>query len=368
MKVIILQEHLVKVLTRVLRTVPTRPQVPILSQIKLSVQKDGVTISGTNLETTESVWIGGKVEDEGEVCVVAKTLFEVIASFPPGAIHIHTIEDNLSLQSGGFKTTLVTTPAAEFPSVATLHSENTTSIERKAMEIALSSVLFSAAADDGRPMLTGVKVLSTDGKTTLATTDGYRLSVIEVPFSAPSLSQAVIPARALSELVKVCADEKEDTEIKLGVAGERQIGFVIGDTTLCTRLLDGEFPNYERIIPKVHTSRAKIEKELFLRAVRSAAIFARDNANIVKLSLHKQGVTVAANAPQVGENTIEVPSDVEGDGGEIAFNSRFLIDFLTNFPDDECYFEMTGALNSGVFKPVGREDYLHIIMPVRVSS
>ena len=227
MKVILLQEHLVKVLTRVLRTVPARPQVPILSHVKVAVQKDGVTISGTNLETTESVWIGGKVEEEGEACIVAKTLFEVIASFPPGAIHIHSVEDALSLQSGGFKATLVTTPPAEFPEVSTLHAENTTSIERRAMDAALSSVLFSAAADDGRPMLTGVKVVSVEGKTTLATTDGYRLSVIEVPIFAPALSQAVIPARALSELVKVCADEKEDTEIKIGVAGERQIGFVV---------------------------------------------------------------------------------------------------------------------------------------------
>jgi DNA polymerase-3 subunit beta len=189
-----------------------------------------------------------------------------------------------------------------------------------------------------------------------------------VALVAQKLSGAIIPARALSEVAKLGLEEKEEKTIRVGLAGEKQAGFIIGDTTLLTRLLDGEYPNFERIIPKMFTTRALIEKEPFLRAVRSAAIFARDNANIVRLSLDKQKLVVSANAPQVGENKVELEAKIDGDGGEIAFNSRFLIDFLTNFPEEEFLFEMTGALNSGVFKPVKDDSFLHIIMPVRVTS
>jgi len=208
-----------------------------------------------------------------------------------------------------------------------------------------------------------------EGDTTqFVATDGYRLSLRRVALAIKKLSGAIIPARSLSEVVKLGSEEKEEKTIRVGLAGARQAGFVVGDTTLLTRLIDGEYPNFERIIPKSFTTRALIEKEPFLRAVRSAAIFARDNANIVRLNLDKQKITVSANAAQVGTNSVEIEAKIDGDGGEIAFNSRFLMDFLTNFPEEEFLFEMTGALNSGVFKPVKDESYLHIIMPVRVTS
>jgi DNA polymerase-3 subunit beta len=201
-----------------------------------------------------------------------------------------------------------------------------------------------------------------------AATDGYRLSVKREAIVVEGLSGAVVPAKALHEIVKIAAEEKDEKSIHIGGAGGNQAGFVIGDTTLLTRLLDGEYPSFDRIIPKSFTTRALIDKELFFRAVRSAAIFARDNANIIRLTLDKQKIVVSANAPQVGENKIELEAKIDGDGGEIAFNSRFLLDFLTNFPDDEVLFEMTGALNPGVFRPVKDESFLHIIMPVRVQS
>lgn len=368
MRITLLQENLSRALTRITRVVPLRPQLPILQNIKIQATKDGIELTATNTETTEVVWVGGKVEKEGVVCVSARTLFELVASLPPEAVSLSLKEETLLVSCGGFDAEIPTMPAAEFPILPTVSLKEAGSIDKELFISSLSSVLFSAATDEGRPILTGVKVMEEGDRAVFVATDGYRLSLKRMNLSIKNLSQVVVPAKALSEVVKLSGELKEEKTIKIGLAGERQAGFVIGETMLLTRLLDGEYPNFERIIPKTFTTRAEIEKAGFLRAIRSAAIFARDNANIVKLVLDKQKIIISANAAQTGKNSIELNAKIDGDGGEIAFNSRFLIDFLTNFPDDEFIFEMTGALNSGVFKPVKEDNFLHIIMPVRVTS
>jgi len=368
MNIKLLQENFSKALTRISRIVPPRPQIPILQNIKLSAKKDGLEITATNTETTETVWIGGKVEKEGGVCVSARVLFEFVSSLPAETVHVIAKEETLNVACGGFQAKFPIIAASEFPPAPSLNEKERGTMEKEALEDALSAVLFAAATDEGRPILTGVKVVVNEEGTRLVATDGYRLSVKKVEKLSEKLSGATIPARALSEVVKLGGEEKEEKKINVGLAGEKQVGFVVGETTILTRLLDGEYPNFERIIPKTFTTRALIEREPLLRAVRSAAIFARDNANIVKLRLDKQKIVISANAPQVGENSVEVEAKIDGEGGEIAFNSRFLIDFLTNFSQDELLFEMTGSLNSGVFKPTNDESYLHIIMPVRVQA
>jgi len=325
-------------------------------------------ITATNAETTEIAWVGSKAEKSGEACVSARVFSEFVASLPPETVHITQKEETLLVSCGKFEAALPTVNAAEFPPKPEFLPKEAGSIDKEKLKTALSSVLFAAATDEGRPVLTGVKVIEEGELAQLVATDGYRLSLRRVTLPIKKLSGSIIPARALSEVVKLSAEEKEEKEIRVGLAGERQAGFSIGDTTLLTRLIDGEYPSFERIIPKTFTTRAFIEKEAFLRAVRSAAIFARDNANIIRLRLDKQRVLVSANAAQVGTNSIELGAKIDGDGGEIAFNSRFLLDFLTNFAEEEFLFEMTGALNSGVFRPTKDDSYLHIIMPVRITS
>ena len=177
-----------------------------------------------------------------------------------------------------------------------------------------------------------------------------------------------IPSRALTEVVKVSGEDKETKELTIAQTEEGQLVFGIGDTEIHTRRIDGEYPNFEKIIPRSFSSRALLDRQKLTAAVKSASIFARDNANIIRFSLDNQQLVVTANTPQVGENKVEVEAKIDGEGGEIAFNSRFLIDFLANFPEEELLFEMTGSLNPGVFKPVKDDSYLHVIMPVRVQT
>ncbi len=368
MNIQILQENLFKALTRIGRVVSPRPQLPILQNIKLKVSKDGLEVSATNLESTETVWVGGKVGKEGELCVPARILIELVSSLPAGTVHLIEKDAALHITCVKFSAVIPGVPVAEFPAVEFMEKEKTAIVDKVKFVSALSSVLFSAATDEGRPILTGVKIKEDSDETLFAATDGYRLSTKKITLPLEKFVEAIIPARTLSEVLKIAHEEKEDASIYVGKTLGGQMGFIVGDTTLTTRLLDGEYPNFERIIPKTFTTRALIEKEPFARAVRSAAIFAKDNANIVRLVLDKQKIVVSANAPQVGENKIEVDAKIDGDGGEIAFNSRFLVEFLANLPQEEFVFEMTGALNPGVFKLSKDESFLHVIMPVRVTS
>jgi DNA polymerase-3 subunit beta len=157
-------------------------------------------------------------------------------------------------------------------------------------------------------------------------------------------------------------------QVALHTVSGGQMLFVAGDTKIMTRIIDGEYPPYERIIPKTHNTSCEIDTDELLKAVKSASIFARDNANIVRLEIGKEGVRIQANTPQVGENTIDVDAKVEGEGGQIAFNSRFLIDFLSGPAKETVVFKMTGSLNPGEFRNKGEDNFLHIIMPVRVQS
>lgn len=368
MNTTILQENLLKALIRVGRIVSPRPQLPILQNIKLCVSKDGLEISATNLESTETIWVGGKVESEGELCIPARVLIEFVSSLPAGAVHMMTKDASLHIACAKFSAVIPGVPAIEFPAIEPMEKDKAAVVDKEKFSATLSSILFSAATDEGRPILTGVKIKEESEDTLFAATDGYRLSTKKITLPLKKFADAVIPARTLSEVLKIAHEEKEDKSVYVGKTIGGQIGFIIGDTTLTTRLLDGEYPNFERIIPKSFTTRALIEKEPFARAVRSAAIFAKDNANIVRLVLDKQKIVVSANAPQVGENKIEVEAKIDGDGGEIAFNSRFLIEFLANLTQEEFIFEMTGALNPGVFKLAKDESFLHVIMPVRVTS
>ncbi len=368
MNVTILQENLLKALTRSGRLLSNKPQLPILQNVLLVAEEGRLRVTTTNLETSETIWVGGKVEKEGGICVPARILTEFVSSLPPSSVRLVVKEQSLAISCDGFSATIPGIAQSEFPPVPALSEKGGIHLDRGAFATALTMVLFAAATDEGRPLLTGIKITSSGGRATLAATDGYRLSLKHAPLDVKEELDLVVPARALSEVAKTIGEEKEGETLTLTKTKEGQLGVVVGDTHIMTRLIDGEYPNYDKIIPKTHTTRALLDREAFTRAVKSAAVFARDNANIIKLSLDKQKVIVSANTPQVGENSVELSAKIDGEGGEIAFNSRFLLEFLANYTGEELLFEMTGSLNPGVFMPPKDDTFLHIIMPVRVSS
>lgn len=375
MKIKVLQENLIKALARTGRVISVKSQLPVLQNVLLATEGGMLKITASNLETTVSTLVGVKIEKEGGLCVSAKVFSEFVTSLPQETVAIEEKTGSLFVHTSRAKATIPGVPMSEFPAVKLIGKEKGIALDWDVFQGALGSVLFAAASDEGRPLLTGVKMVKTGDSLLFAATDGYRLSVRRVALGGSSAFDMVVPARALFELNRALLEDKSakpSDKIKRSVGIEKtddgQIVFVVDDTRIATRVIDGEYPNFEKIIPVSHTTTASIDKEELLRAVKSAAIFARDNANIVRIHLEKSSVTVSANTPQVGENTIELEARVEGDGGDIAFNSRFLIEYLSNIQAAEVGFEMTGSLNPGVFKIPGDDGFLHIIMPVRVQA
>lgn len=364
----LLQENLLKALTRTGRIVSARPQLPITQNVRLVAKGGGLEVTTTNLETTEQIWVGGKVEKEGEICVPSRLATEYVSSLPAESVKLVVKEASLVVSCGSFKATIPGISAAEFPPVSEVPDKGGQKLEKEIFIQALSRVLFAAATDEGRPLLSGVRVITEGDETQFVATDGYRLSVVKTPLSGREPFNMVVPARTLGEAVKVATEEKDTKEVVLMKSKDGQLSITVGDVHITTRTIEGEYPPYAKIIPRTHTTRALLDIPAFARAVRSAAIFARDSANIIRLKLEGQKLTVSANAPQVGENEVVVDAKIDGDGGEIAFNSRFLTELLANTSYEEMLFEMTGSLNPGVFKPVKDASFLHIIMPVRVQN
>lgn len=368
MQIEILQENLLRALSRTGRIVSPKPQLPILSSVVINAHDGEVHVISTNMETTEVVTVPAKISEEGGICVSSRLLTELVSSLSPGTVKLMVNEVSLDVSSGRTHATIPGSMESEFPPVVTSTKTSSVSLPKEILLQALKHILFSAATDDGRPLLTGIKIKKQDEDLVFAATDGYRLSVVRLPNPFSEDLDIVVPARALAEVVKISGEEKQLKEIELTQTEEGQLIFGLDTTQVVTRLIAGEYPSYERIIPKTHTTTAKIDKEQFAQAVKSAAIFARDNANIIRLKIEPSTVVVSANTPQVGTNSIEVEASVEGDGGEIAFNSRFLVEFLNNHDGDDVVFEMTGSLNPGVFRSSTDSSSFHVIMPVRVQS
>lgn len=370
MKLTVLQENLSKGVLNAERFIAAKAQLPVLSNIYLRTEKGRLKLQATSLETGITLWLGAKIKKEGEITIPARIFSEFLNSLPKEEVELRLEESQLKVSCGSFLASFSGISASEFPPLPTLGDKKADIIfPPSSFFSAVTKVSFAAAHDEGRPVLTGVKFEPKEEKLTLVATDGYRLSVKELKEKKIKISSPVIiPARSLLEVLRLVG-EGEEEEIGLSFTEKgNQIIFSLPEAEVVTRLIEGEFPEYKKIIPTTFSTKAVLEKESFLKALKVAAIFARDSANIVRFKVEKDALTISANSPQVGENETKVEANVQGEEQKIAFNCRFLLEFLGNVEGEEIIFEMTGSLNPGVFKTPQDSSYLHIIMPVRVQE
>lgn len=373
MKLHLLSENLQKKLSFVNRAVSTKSQLPVLSGFLLKTKGGKLQISGTDLEIGTQIEVVANTEEEGATTVLAKTFTELISALPLGKITLQTEKNNLLIITQKTKTTLQTIPENEFPKLYEEKGEKILIFKKGDLEKDFLIVVFAAAFDIGRPALSGVLIKKTKEGFSLVATDGYRLSLKNLN---PQLlkktdpkkleSPLLIPARVFRELI---AMEEEDQNIEVFISQKNnQILFEQNGTILVGRLIDAEYPTYEKIIPANFSTKAVFDKEEIQKAVKICSIFARETANIVRLSLTKDLIIVSANTPSIGENTVSVEAKLEGEGAEIAFNAKYLLDLFSAIEDGEMVLEMTGPLNPGVFKIKGDDTFLHLIMPIRVQE
>ncbi|MEO8461839.1 MAG: DNA polymerase III subunit beta [Chloroflexota bacterium] len=372
MKLSVMQENLARGLSVVSRAVSARSTLPVLANVLLRTEDAGLKLTATNLEIGITYWVPGKIESDGATTVPAKLLTDLVNSLQGGdRIDLDLGPgETLDLRCGRFASHLKGIDAEEFPAIQTTGERPTTRIAQNLLREALEQTAFAAATDEARPILTGVLCRFEGGSLTLAAADNYRIAVKTIPIlDTVTDTSVVVPARALTELMRVLTDSDSPVEIVLAQA-RNQILFHLDGIDLVSRLIDGQFPNYQSVMPTAHTTRAILDREELLRAVRPAALIAHESANIVKLQVGgdgEPGITVSANA-EIGDHVGQVEASVEGDGTTIAFNAKYLADVLTNVTADQFALELQGPLAPGVFKPIGDDQYVHVVMPVRTTS
>ena len=376
MNVSCLQEHLAKGLGIVGRAVAVRSTLPITANILLSTEEGRLKLAATNLEIALSCWVGAQVEEEGAITVPSRLLIDFVNSLPSEKIEMTLAPRSrqLKLACARNQATMSGVDADDFPPIPTVEDGGSLELDPQELHTAISQVIISAATDDSRPVLVGVNAKMEGDQLTFAATDGFRLSVRHLTLSSavPEPVQVIIPARALAELNRLLPEETDPVQMTLN-STRTQVLFRLKNVELVTQLIQGTFPDYSQIIPEDHTSKATVDVAEFLRETRTAAIFARDGSGIVRLQftpgedVAPGKMTISARAEEIGDNLSELDAAIEGEGDKIAFNSKYLQDYLGVLEGGRVTLEMSGPSRQGVLRPVGDDSFVHVLMPMVVQ-
>jgi len=368
MKITFLSDNLQGKISFLNHAVSTRGQLPILSNFLLEAANGKLTISATDLEIGISSTIPVNIEKEGSVTIPAKNFSDLLSNIVSQKITLTLDGETLNLTGEKIKASFQTMPSEDFPKLYEEKGEEIINVKKSEIEEFISRIVFAAAIDSSRPALSGVLLDKDKEGALLVATDGYRLSLQKNVFrTTEGLEKPlVVPARIIKELLSI----KEETDgVKIFVSEKNnQIIFVQNETVLVGRLIDAEYPDYEKIIPTEFSTKVEIERDVLQNAIKICSVFARETANIIKFTIEKEKMIVSANSPSVGEDIVDVDVKTTGEENEIAFNAKYLLDVLSAVNKETLIFEMNGPLNPGVFRIKGDSSFLHLIMPIRVQE
>jgi DNA polymerase-3 subunit beta len=376
MRLSCLQENLARGLSVVGRAVATRTTLPITQNVLVSTDQSRLKLAATNTEIAITTWIGAQIEEEGSITIPARLLTELVNSLPAERIDMTSSDTptSLSINCARFSANINGIDADEFPPIPTVETGVAGKIEPKVLRDAISHVAFAAATEESRPVLTGIKVEIEGDNFTFAAADGFRLAVYKGSL-VEALSEDtsfIVPARALQEVNRLIGGQEQPIDFTVTPSKSAAL-FRLDNVEVVTQLLQGTFPNYSQLIPQSHDTRALVRLDEFLRAARSASIFARDGAGVVRLMVSggAEGspgkLSIASKAEELGDNEGDVDAQVDGEEAKIAFNAKYLADVLEVLEETEVALETTTPSSPGVIRPVGTDRYIHVVMPMFVQ-
>jgi DNA polymerase-3 subunit beta len=377
MKVSVLQENLAQGLSVVSRAVSPRSTLPVLANVLVATDEGRLRLSATNLELGITCWIGAKISEDGSTTVPARTFSDLVNTLPNGHVDMDlTVRtQSLNVRSGASTTDIKCIDAQEFPPMPMPEEGQGVAFNITDLRQMIHQVAFAASNDDARPVLTGVLLTVEGDQMTMAAADGFRLSVRKAKLAKPAEQKihAIIPARALNELARISSDGKETVNMTLS-PGRNQVTFRMKDIELTSQLIEGNFPEYQQIIPASHNTRTVISTEAFLKSCKQAEIFAREGSHIARLNINpgdgsQQGsVQISAQSEETGSSEVTIDATVEGQPIIIAFNVRFLREVLDIIATPNVSLETTAAAAPGVLRPIADENFLHVIMPMHLGN
>lgn len=362
MKLQVTQENLNKALSNVARVASGRNALPILSNVLIKTVENRVCVAATNLNIAITHYIGSKVAEDGSITVPARLMQDFISSLPSGVINLDLNETKLHIKTDKYNSTINGTPADEYPVMPKISKGTNWKISASKLKLAIQQIVGAASNDDARPVLTGVFMHTFEGSIYLVATDSYRLAEKKVD----TLKQEVkllIPSGALQDLLRIISDETGDVEV---THDDQQVLFKTGDVELVTRLIDGNYPDYRKLIPSSFATTATLPRTELANITKVSSLFARESAGSVTIEVDEKNkqIGIRSIASQLGENIATADAAVEG-GGNITLNSRYILDALGVIQDNEVVVGFNGKLEPSVLKGTKDSDYTHIIMPLK---
>lgn len=372
MKFNILQQDLLPALQSVSRSVGVKSTLPVLANILFQTENGKLKLSATNLELGIIKIINSQVIEEGELTVPAKTFLEIVSSLNGENLEIESNSEQLKISTKKFNATLNCIPASEFPAIP-LSSGESIVLNSSVLLNSLPQITFSAASDEGRPVLTGILTEMTKGGVEFVATDGFRLAHKQVKITGVGKDslKVLVPRRTFEEVARLINEDlgasgEENIEVSTS-ENQNQMIFKIGSTQLSSRLIEGHFPAWDKIIPSKFENRTITDRVEFLRACKLASVFSRNEANIIKLKTFGKKIILTSEAKEVGSQETELEAQSEGSEIQIAFNSKYLIDILAVLQQSQISIEFSGNLSPALVKPVGEEGLEYVVMPIRLS-
>jgi DNA polymerase-3 subunit beta len=369
MKLTITREQLQEGLVAVAASIPAKTTLPILSNILLEATKDGIRLSGTDLDIAVSTTVNASVDQEGAITLPARKLVEIVRELPSAAIRLTASgEQRVTIECGRSRFKLLGLPREEFPAFPSVKFEGGWRTSSKELQKLIGHVAFAASTEESRPILNGVLWELRPERMRMVATNGHRLARMDVPTSeAQGASQAdlIVPPKALDQIRRLF-DTDETVEI---ARSENHLGFRTSTTQIFTRLIEGPYPNYEQVIPRENDKAATADKAALTAALRRMSIVASDQTHRIRMAFANGSCKLSVQTPDLGEAQEELNVSYEGDPLEIGFNAAYLLEILKYIPTDEVRMTFKAPERAATCEPVGWDDpasYLALVMPLRL--
>ena len=369
MKFTITREQLQEGLVAVAASVPTKTTLPVLANILVEATKDGLRLSGTDLDIAVSTTVPASVDQEGSVTLPAKKLVEIVRELPSAAIRVTSSgEQRVTIECGRAKFRLLGLPREEFPAFPAVKFDGAWKCLSSDLQKLIAHVAFAASTEESRPILNGVLWELRPDRMRMVATNGHRLARMDVPSKAgqgAGQADLIVPPKALDQIRRLFKAE-DDIEI---AKSENHLGFRNATTQVYTRLIEGPYPNYEQVIPRENDKAASAEKATLISAIKRMSIVASDQTHRIRMSLSNGTCKLSVQTPDLGEAQEELTVTYTGEALDIGFNASYLLEVLKYVPTDEVRMTFKGPERAATVEPMGWDDpasFLALVMPLRL--
>lgn len=368
MKISLLRENFYKGVAITSKAVSNKASIPSLSNILIKTEENEVKLTASDLFVTISVWVSAKIEEQGAITVPAKLLNSFLSQISEEKIDCVLDAENFNVKTGKVSSTFSTISAEQFPAIEGFDSEEVISIKSEDLLRAKQSLQFVPASTESRPVLTGILFNISGTILTLAVTDGFRMAEYKITLDkAVSKDYSfILPARSTIDIIKAFATESEIIEMS-PISSKNAVSFKVPHMEAQIRLIEGEFPNYKAILPAEFATKVTVSKDEIFNAIKLASIFAKDYDNMVKLIIKDGKIVVKSQPTESGSNSIDVQANIEGSDIEIAFNAKYINDFLSNAAKENIVFQSNDPFKPAALKLESIDGYVYIVMPMKAN-